>query len=116
MIEWIVLIWTVANPLFGFSGAVIESKLGKRPPQVFVSSSTVDFTAKWETLSADEKKAAQIYVGKKSIASVVITPDSNISSKVKYCNSHTNLKLYQDEQGKWICPSSGVEIYFPIEK
>lgn len=78
MIEWIILVWTVANPLTGFHGNVVENKLGKRPPQVFITSTTADFTAKWETLSKDEKENSQIFLGKKAVAQIVLNPTPGI--------------------------------------
>ena len=74
MTEWIVLVWTIANPLTGFGGGVVEAKIGRNPPQVFITTSTADFTAKWEELSKWQKEKAQIFIGRKSIASIVLSP------------------------------------------
>src|SRR3990167_3089281 len=106
MIEWIVLIWTVANPLTGFQGNVVESKLGKRPPQVFITSTTADFTIKWETLSSEEKKDAQVYVGTKSMASIVLVPDLENSINFPK-HTHCGVVMIRNDKNVWQCMISG---------
>src|SRR3990167_1391932 len=100
MTEWIILICTMTNPLSGFSGGVVEARIGKRIPQVFITSTTADFTAKWETLSGDDKKTAQVYVGKKSIASVVLTPQPNLDERCKGENDEGKCVLANGHGGQ----------------
>lgn len=59
MVEFIILVWMTANPGTNFYKELVGEKLF----QVFTTTSTQEFTKKWDSLDGDARKSAKIYRG-----------------------------------------------------
>lgn len=106
MIEWIVLVWTIANPLTGFGGGVVEAKIGRNPPQVFITSSTAQFQERWNSLSKEERESARVFKGYEKFVSIELTPGNSKRYPIHKCKLH-EVDLERRAPNEWVCPLSG---------
>ena len=63
MIEWIVLVWTVACPWVPSSFRGIQDCPDGNVQRFFISSTTAQFEQKWDSLSGKERETARVFKG-----------------------------------------------------
>ena len=64
MIEWIVLVWTVACPWVPSSFRGIQDCPDGNVQKFFISSATAQFEQKWNSLSGKERETARVFKGR----------------------------------------------------
>ena len=64
MIEWVVLVWTVACPWVPSSFRGIQDCPDGNVQRFFISSTTAKFDQKWNSLSGKEREMARVFKGK----------------------------------------------------
>lgn len=64
MIEWIVLVWTVACPWVPSSFRGIQDCPDGNVQRFFISSTTAQFEQKWNSLLGKERETARVFKGK----------------------------------------------------